>query len=192
MIMNKLIIISGCSGGGKSTLLAELSNQGYTVIPEVGREIVKEQLSAKGNSTPWQNPKSFCELVIERSKTRYYCGKTLQGAKDRLIFFDRSILDGISFYQTLNIKNNDQYDSLISQLRYYQDVFFAPPWEEIFLADDERKHSFEDAVSEYHRLLKFYAQSGYQIINLPKITIKDRVQFILSKIKNDKESSFEI
>ena len=102
--MNKLIIISGCSGGGKSTLLTELSSQGYTVIPEVGREIVKEQLSTKGNSTPWQNPKSFCELVIEKSRTRYDHAKTLPGAKDQLIFFDRSVLDGISFYQTLKVE----------------------------------------------------------------------------------------
>jgi len=45
----KLIAISGCSGGGKSTLLAELKNNGYTVFPEVGREVVKEQLKIKGD-----------------------------------------------------------------------------------------------------------------------------------------------
>ena len=83
------------------------------------------------------------------------------------------------------MKNNHQYDFLIAQLRYYQDVFFAPPWEEIFFADEERKHSFADAVSEYNRLLKFYPQSGYRIINLPKITIEDRLQFMLSKINSD-------
>ena len=182
--MNKLIIISGCSGGGKSTLLAELSNEGYTVVPEVGREIVKEQLSTKGSSTPWQNPKRFCELVIEQSRTRYDHAKILKGAKDQLVFFDRSILDGISFYQTLEIKNIHQYDFLISQLRYDQDVFFAPLWKEIFTSDAERKHSFADAVSEYNRLLKFYTKSGYRIIHLPKTTIKDRLQFMLSKIKN--------
>ena len=47
--MNKLIVISGCSSGGKSTLLEELKNNGYAVIPEVGREIVKEQLLSLGN-----------------------------------------------------------------------------------------------------------------------------------------------
>jgi predicted ATPase len=31
--MNKLIVISGCSSGGKSTLLAELQQSGYSVIP---------------------------------------------------------------------------------------------------------------------------------------------------------------
>jgi predicted ATPase len=34
-----LVVISGCSGGGKSTLLSELRNQGYSVIEEVGRNL---------------------------------------------------------------------------------------------------------------------------------------------------------
>ncbi|MGE8398258.1 MAG: AAA family ATPase, partial [Comamonas sp.] len=34
MFMNPFVLISGCSGGGKSTLLSELQNRGYTVIQE--------------------------------------------------------------------------------------------------------------------------------------------------------------
>ncbi len=40
--MKKLVVLSGCSGGGKSTLLSELSYQGYAVREEVCREIIKE------------------------------------------------------------------------------------------------------------------------------------------------------
>ena len=40
-----MVVVSGCSGGGKSTLLAELALRGYAVFPEPGRQIVKEQLS---------------------------------------------------------------------------------------------------------------------------------------------------
>lgn len=36
-IKNRLVVISGYSGGGKSTLLSELNKQGYHVVPEVGR-----------------------------------------------------------------------------------------------------------------------------------------------------------
>ncbi len=70
--MYKLIVISGCSGGGKSTLLDELHQQGYSVIPEVGREIVKEQLKAKSPITPWENSKLFCEMLIDRSIAAWY------------------------------------------------------------------------------------------------------------------------
>ncbi|WP_410012764.1 AAA family ATPase [Sodalis sp. C49] len=39
--MNRLIVISGCSGGGKSTLLAELKRRGYTVVEEPGRHGIR-------------------------------------------------------------------------------------------------------------------------------------------------------
>ncbi len=46
--MNKFVVISGYSGGGKSILLTELSREGYKVVPEVARGIVKEQLAING------------------------------------------------------------------------------------------------------------------------------------------------
>ena len=44
------VVISGCSGGGKSTLLAELGARGYAVFEEPGRAIVKEQLVSGGDA----------------------------------------------------------------------------------------------------------------------------------------------
>lgn len=68
---NRLVIISGCSSDRKSTLLAELSNYGYTVMPEVGRELVKEQLALNSATLPWKEPILFCELLVEKSIERY-------------------------------------------------------------------------------------------------------------------------
>ncbi len=38
----RLVAVSGCSGGGKSALLAEMAARGYRVFPEPGRQVVKE------------------------------------------------------------------------------------------------------------------------------------------------------
>lgn len=38
------IVLSGCSGGGKSSLLTELGRRGHTVVPEAGRQVVREQM----------------------------------------------------------------------------------------------------------------------------------------------------
>ena len=51
-----LIVITGCSGGGKSTLLAELAGAGEQVFEEPGRQIVKEQDLIHGPAQPWTNP----------------------------------------------------------------------------------------------------------------------------------------
>jgi hypothetical protein len=38
------VLISGCSGGGKSMLLIELGRRGYATVEEPGRRIVKEEI----------------------------------------------------------------------------------------------------------------------------------------------------
>lgn len=170
--MNKRIVLSGCSGGGKSTLIFELKNQGYTVVEEVGRQVVKEY----GNI----HPHARCEVIIARSIAAFYEVEEFNSVKDNFIFFDRCALEGVSYYHTLNGK----YDCLINKLRYYPTIFMAPPWREIFLFDNERKHSFEDATKEYHRLAQFYPQIGYKTVELPKTSVKDRVSFILTRLNH--------
>lgn len=177
---NKLIVISGCSGSGKSTLLAELRNNAYTVMPEVGRELVKEQLALNSNILPWKEPIRFCELLIEKSVERYHEAARFKSVKDDEIFFDRCFLEGISYFQTLNIH---KYDHIVNELRYYPVIFITPPWEEIFCEDEERKNSFQNAVEEYDRLLEYYVKYGYELVILPKVSVKERYQFIIDKIK---------
>jgi predicted ATPase len=183
---NKLIVISGCSSGGKSTLLSELENHGYSIIPEAGRILVKEQLEIKSEITPWQNPKLFCEKLIERSVIAYNHAKEIPSAKGQVIFFDRCILEGIIYYQNLKIENSTKYDNLVHKLRYDPIILMTPPWKEIYCQDEERKHSYEEAVEEYEQLLKSYPKYGYQILEIPKMSIKKRFQFVTSIINSHK------
>ena len=181
-IKNMFVVISGCSGAGKSTVISELSKQGYSVIPEVGREIVKEQLTRKEPITPWKNPQDFCELLIDRSILAYKEAIKLSEIKNKFIFFDRSFLEAVSYFQTLNIS---KYDHIVPELRFFKTVFMVPPWKEIFCTDDERKHSFYEAVNEYERLLEFYTKSEYSILQIPKMSVAERAQFIISYFNED-------
>lgn len=179
-MVNKLIVISGCSGGGKSTLLSELKINGFTVFEEVGRALVKEQMDLNSSITPWQNPQPFCELLIHRSIDVFHQAKNINSAKDNVIFFDRCFLEGVNYFQILNL---NKYDHFIDELRYYSTIFMTPPWKKIYLQDEERKHSFEDGLKEYEQLLKFYPRSGYKILVIPKFSVKERIQFVLNAIK---------
>ncbi len=46
--------------------------------------------------------------------------------------------------------------------RYHRLVFLAPPWPEIHVIDQERRHGLDDAVIEYEHLLQVYPALGYQ------------------------------
>lgn len=174
-LQKKLIVISGCSGGGKSTLLSELNRQGYAVVEEVGRQLVKES-----NIIPGEAPQLFCELLIEKSVAAYHQAQEMKQIKDQIIFFDRSFLEGISYLQTLNIH---QYDHFIHELRFYPMIFVTPPWKEIYVQDAERQHSFAEGVKEHERLLQFYPRCDYQVLEIPKVSVAERVKFILSAIQ---------
>ena len=49
--MENFVTISGCSGGGKSTLLSELRRRGFATIDEPGRRIVADELKRGGRQT---------------------------------------------------------------------------------------------------------------------------------------------
>lgn len=184
IIKENYVIISGCSGGGKSTLLSELVKRGYAVVLEPGRQIVKEQHAIDGDALPWINSQKFLDLAL----SRYLYQFNSQKQTDQLIFFDRGIIDSV----TLNFPQPEYFKNAAKNFRYNRLVFLVPPWKEIFVNDAERKHDFEMAVKEFDELLIKYKNFGYETVLIPKVSVKERVDFILNRLRISKtsESSF--
>lgn len=176
--MNALVLISGCSGGGKSTLLDELARRGFPVVEEPGRRIVKRELETGGNALPWTDMVAFAHSAIEMAKTDYATARSNPG----WTFFDRGLVDAALALQHTNGQPID--GALISEYRYYQKVFLTPPWPEIYSADPERRHGFEDAVEEYERLSEILPKLGYEIVLLPKVDVHARAEFLLKQLSN--------
>lgn len=63
--------------------------------------------------------------------------------------------------------------------RYNHRVFIAPPWKEIFAQDRERKQDFEEAVRTYETMVLTYKECGYELIELPRAPIAQRLEFVL-------------
>ena len=61
---DRYVILSGCSGGGKSTLLEELGARGHAIVPEPGRRIVRDEMASSGNALPWIDPEAFARRAI--------------------------------------------------------------------------------------------------------------------------------
>lgn len=174
VIKNNYVILSGCSGGGKSTLLSELERRGYSVVLEPGRQIVKEQTAIKGNALPWINLEKFLDLAL----SRYLFQFNSQKEQEQLIFFDRGIIDSVQ----LDIPQPEYFQNAAKNFRYNRLVFLVPPWEEIFTSDTERKHSFASAKKEFEELLVKYKSFGYETVLIPKVSVKERADFILEKL----------
>jgi predicted ATPase len=64
----------------------------------------------------------------------------------------------------------------------YSKIFLLPPWEEIYISDDARYENFEQAKLIYSHLVETYQNYGYELIEVPKDTMNNRILFILDEI----------
>ncbi len=171
--MNRLVVISGCSSGGKSTLVEELSNRGYEVVEEPGRRIIAEERRDGGIALPWKDPEAFLRRAIELAQ---YDITQLSGS-GRWAFCDRGLVDSAAGLAHLTGEPISTH--LGSELTYHRKVFLTPPWPEIYVNDEDRQHPLSDAVQEYERLLEVYPSVGYELVIVPKTDVRTRADFVL-------------
>ena len=174
--MDRFVVISGCSGGGKSTLLAELSRRGHAIVQEPGRRIVQEELQANGSALPWRDAVAFARRLVDVALADRLLAQTLSG----WVFFDRGLIDAAVALQHLT--GERALVTLGQSHRFNRRVFFAPPWREIYRIDEERRHSLDVAIAEYERLAQAYTALGYRLRILPKADVADRADFVLSDL----------
>lgn len=173
--MDRFIILSGCSGGGKSTLLGELARRGFATVEEPGRRIVIEETRNNGTALPWIDMEAFARRAIAMALE-----DRQKAPPEGPIFFDRGLIDAASALRHIN---GDAFIEMLRDAhRYNRLVFLTPPWPEIYRGDSERKHDFDAAVEEYERLVRDYDELGYDIVVLPKSGIEERADFILTRI----------
>ena len=175
--MQRFIVISGASGGGKSTLLAVLKRRGHAVVEEPGRRIVQEELRGDGAALPWIDAAAFARRAVAMALDDWAAARSQEG----WVFFDRGLIDAAAALQ--HATEELALEALSRTHRYHQQVFLVPPWPEIYLNDSERRHDFEAARDEYDRLLHIYDALGYAVSILPKTSVEARADFVLDALR---------
>lgn len=177
--MNKFVLLSGCSGGGKSTLLAALAKRGFAVTEEPGRRIVKQQLEDAGDALPWVDMAKFAHRAIAMAVRDLADAQARSG----VTFFDRGLIDAVAALH--HVTGEPISSDLIAANRYHDEVFVTPPWPEIYHADPERRHGLQDALAEYDRLTTIFPKLGYKVRVLPKVDVEQRADFILRHLPRE-------
>ncbi len=173
--IERLVVISGCSGGGKSTLLAELKRRGFATVEEPGRRIVRQEMLADGSALPWVNAAAFARRAIAMSVTDIAAAAEWQG----WVFFDRGLIDAAVALEHLG---GEAAQTTIGDHRFHRRVFLTPPWPDIYVTDDERPHGLATAMEEYGRLREAYPRLGYETVVLPKVRVEVRADFVLRSL----------
>ena len=170
--MNSKFILTGGPGAGKTTILEALKKRGYKCVFESARKIIRDRLSLGLPRRP--EPIEFAQLVLQSD---IYQHSELNDG-DSTIFFDRGVLDALYMLDASGGLSDSDRVNYIKTYRYNLCVFVFPPWLEIYHTDQERDQTFLQAVEVFNGIKDWYAKHGYTIIEVPKMAVQDRANFI--------------
>ncbi|WP_170331731.1 AAA family ATPase [Ruegeria arenilitoris] len=166
------IVLSGCSGGGKSTLLQEMSERGYATVSEPGRRVIALERHNNGQAFPWSDPKAFCFRVIETALADFH------NAQQDQVIFDRSALDALIWFDRTGTPLAADIRRAILDVGYDRHVYLTPSWPEIFEQDQDRQHDFEQALAEYQALCDRLPEYGFVPVVVPKMAVILRANWL--------------
>lgn len=165
------VVILGCAGGGKTALLGALVARGFAAVPDPGPRVIAAESAAGGTGLPWEDADRFADLAFWMAVGDHAV------AEGDLVFFDGSALGLAAWYA----RQGSAPPGVVPD--YARDVFLAPPWEEIFVMDEDRRHGFDSAVAEYEDLLERLPRWGYRCHILPKSAVSERADWVLNMLE---------
>ncbi len=174
----RFYVFTGGPGSGKTAVIEALHQAGYTRTVEAGRGIIQDQVAVGGRALPWQDPASFAELMLSWEMRSYHMAEHSIG----LVFFDRGVVDVVGYLRLVGQPVPRHMEKAAESFPYNRTVFIAPPWPEIFAQDRERKQDFDEAVRTYEAMVAAYTERGYELTELPRVSVEQRVRFVRQNI----------
>jgi predicted ATPase len=185
-LSNKRIVITGGPGTGKTVLISSLEDNGFYCFHEVIRTMTLDALNGKPVDELLVNPidfvddaKSFNDELINARLKHFINGKNI---KKKHLFYDRGLPDVIAYMNYFKQPIEKRYNDLCINNRY-DAVLILPPWEDIYVQDNERMENFEQACGIHKHLENTYIDLGYKPIEVPFGTIENRLQFVVELLE---------
>ncbi|WP_345275953.1 ATP-binding protein [Litoribaculum gwangyangense] len=171
----KKIVITGGPGTGKSTIIHDLNQRGFTCLEEISRQVTLEAKKKGIDQLFLTNPLLFSELLLNGRKKQFLDAEMLS---DEIVFFDRGIPDVLAY---MDFIGNTYPKTFVDacHVAIYDAVFILKPWEAIYTSDNERYESFEQALEIHDNLVNTYKNYNYTLIDVPFNTVEKRTDFIL-------------
>ncbi|MEL6305041.1 MAG: ATP-binding protein [Bacteroidota bacterium] len=185
---SKRIVITGGPGTGKTSVIQKLEAQGFPCFHEIIREMTSAAKKDTGTTKEMiSNPLVFVEDAFQFNKNLLqgrvqHFQKSLE-LSSPVIFFDRGIPDVLAYMDFFDQPYGADFTKACEQ-HQYDKIFMLPPWEAIYVSDNERLESFEEAIQIHEALEATYQRFGYQPIALPKDTVANRTDFIVRNLQN--------
>lgn len=175
------IVITGGPGSGKTALIKYLEDQGHYVMHEISRQVILEAQKQGIEQLFLENPILFSEKLLEGRLKQFH---EAENCKTETLFYDRGMPDVTAYMDFVKTHYPDNFSKTCLTYKYDK-IFVLPPWKEIYEQDNERYESFEQAENLFDFLKNAYESYGYNTIEVPVGSIKDRAEYILHKINKN-------
>jgi len=172
------IVILGGPGTGKTSVLKVLENRGFNCFPEVSREIIQQAQNEGISQLFLTEPLLFSEKLMEGRIKQFQQAKKI----NETVFIDRGIPD-ITAYMDFKAEIYPEKFSKANREYKYDKAFLMPIWPEIYESDNERYEDLHQAHEIEKHLIKTYENLGYQLIEIPKLSVEERADFILKNLQ---------
>ncbi len=165
-------VITGAPGTGKTAIIEALGADVVTVA-EPAREILAEQRATGGAAVPDRDPAAFVALLLQRSIEKYLA----YGSAGPTVF-DRGIPDCAAYAAAWDL-DTAEITTASALHRYTRPILITPPWAAIYSTDEERTMPFEWVQPFHDRIVAAYLTAGYDVVEVPRGPLADRVGFVL-------------
>jgi predicted ATPase len=159
---SNFFVLTGGPSSGKTSIINALVTRGVRCVAEAGRQIIQEQVLRGGSAVPWNDARTFRDLMLSHDLHAYCSNKE----RSELVIFDRGIVDVLGYSQLVGLEDDLHIHKAIAH-------------------DSERKQTFKEAVATFEAMVLAYESAGYSLVELPLVGVEDRAQLILDMVSNE-------
>lgn len=172
---NNWYAISGVASSGKTTIINLLEQKGYKVLHESATEFVLNQIKKGFSIEDLRKNESVFQETIFQLKIFY---ESLLDPNET-VFIDRGLPDSIAFWKLYNLPMKSDIENAIKNSSYKKVFLFErlPLVKEEFRPEPEEEISIMDKYNK-----EAYENLGHNIVNVPVMSVENRLKFVLENI----------
>lgn len=177
MIETNWYVITGAPSSGKTTLINYLAAAGYLIAPEIARDYIEKLLA---NNHTLEDIRHDTQQ-LQRGILAVALKRERRLKKDQLIFFDRGTTDSLGYFKYYDVKTTHVLN--VCKHTRYKKVFYCHQ-----LPVEHDSVRIEDNISAQKigaLIYEAYSNLDYQLIELPAVSVEQRIRIITSHIEND-------
>lgn len=168
-------VITGATCSGKTTLINQLADKGFQIVPEVARQYYESESKKR---TIGQDREKLVALSRDLTDILLITESGLRASD--VLFLDRAFPDQLTYYRIHGLNPNkilaDCFHHRYASVFILDRFSFNPDGVRY---EDEKTAEFLD---EWHA--RDYSALGYDVVRVPVIPPAERVAFVLEKLSN--------